>query len=215
MPTQTFAILLTSDISALGKRKASGCAVLLYSALLSYSRNKVSAFPSIATLSKVIGGVYSDAGIYKALKWLEQHKFIKRNDKRSKQRFVMLRKMLKTASTKVETVLSSTKVEQNRKKEKYSFFKKQYKQKRKSFTKKNQAAVVQNPVKAAKFKSEEDVWSDFVYHTNGKDLTKLSSDKLAIMGAFLRNPHPEAVSWREIMWPVWGDTFLAIKDLTS
>ena len=213
MPTKTFAILTYADISGLGKLKASGCAVLLYSALLTFSRNKTFAFPSISKLSQTIGGAYSEAGIYKALRWLEKNKFIKRNDKRSKQRFIMLKKLIQATSTKVKSALCATNEQWNRKKEKYSFYKRK---KRKSFSSSEQPTInSQNIIKESVFSKEEAIWSEFVYRTGGKDVSELTDDNLACMGAFLRSPHQDAVEWREVMWEHCGDVFLAIKEATA
>lgn len=211
MTTQTFAILTTKDISALGKAKASGCAVLLYSALLSYSRNKKSCFPSIRTLSERIGGAYSLAGIHKALKWLENHNFIKRNHKTSKQRFVMMRKAMKAISTKVDMALSSTKVDKNRRDKNTSFYKKRWGNK-KSFS----SSAFNGSKQADKSHSPdaESIFSRWAIQNHDKDITKLSRDEITTIGKYLRSPDLEAIEWREIMWDYWKDTFQEIKRIT-
>lgn len=212
MPTQTFAIVTTSDISALGKVKASGCAVLLYSALLSYSRNKTSAFPSIATLSKAIGGAYTDTGIYKALRFLEKHGFIKRNNKRSKERFVMLRKVAKATLTKVTSALPVTKVTKNRNQKNTSFFKKRRKMKSspgaydRSTTK-----YTQEP----KMNEAEHIFSKWAIQTQDRSIKTFSEAEIRTIGAYLRSHRPEAIEWREVMWDSWSETFLAIKRATT
>lgn len=211
MTTQTYAILYTKDISALGKVKASGCAVLLYSALLSYARDKVSAFPSISTLSKAIGGAYTDAGIYKALKFLEDHKFIKRNDKRSKQRFVMLRKVLKSASTKVDKALRSTKVGWNRKKENYSFYKRRHKKNVSSGLSANKSKQADKP----KENDAEHIFAMWVINNPSKDVKAFTAEEIRIIGAYLRSHESAAIEWRQIMGEFWLKEFIEIKRITA
>lgn len=205
MTTQTFAILPTKDIKELGRLKASGCAVLLYTALLSYARDKVSCFPSIKTLSQQLGGAYADSGIYKALKWLEDNKFIKRNEKRSKQRFVMVRRLLKATSTKVEEALCSTKVDRKKKKKKTSFFKKW---KQKSSSTLNSKKLRDNP----KIPDAESIFSKWIAQTGGKDITTLSSDDLRTIGAYLNERSPGAYEWREWLNDCWPNVFQQIKE---
>lgn len=209
MTTQTFAILPTKDIKELGRLKASGCAVLLYTALLSYARDKVSCFPSIKTLSQQLGGAYADSGIYKALKWLEDNKFIKRNEKRSKQRFVMVRRLLKATSTKVEEALCSTKVDKKKKKKKTSFFKKMWKQKSSSAL--NKPKYNDNP----KIPDAESIFSKWIAQTGGKDITTLSSDDLQTIGAYLNERSPSAYEWREWLDDCWPDVFADIKGFSK
>ena len=212
MSTQTFAIVKTNHLAELGSHRPSGCAVLIYTALLSFSRNKTFCFPSIATLSKQIGGKFSIRSIQRGLKFLEQIGFIKRNDKRSKQRFVMLKQVAESVGRKCLTALQRQKRLHNRKKEKYSFYK------RRNTKSKNSSSHVQTNKKEhikGKFHNEEQIFSDFVYDCGGKDLSKLSTEKIAIMGRFLRCPTQEAVEWREIMWEVHQDVFLAIKERTT
>jgi hypothetical protein len=208
MSIATFAILPTKDIRELGRLKASGCAVLLYTALLSYARDKVSCFPSIKTLSEQLGGAYAESGIYKALKWLEDNKFIKRNERRSKQRFVMLRRLLKATSTKVESALCSTKVLGKKSKKNNFFFKKR--QKQKSTSALNRAKHNDTP----EVSDAESIFSSWVVRTEGKDITMLSSDDLRTIGDYLNERSSKAYEWREWMSEHWGDVFQKIKDIT-
>ena len=207
MSIATFAILPTKDIRELGRLKASGCAVLLYTALLSYARDKVSCFPSIKTLSDQLGGAYAESGIYKALKWLEDNKFIKRNEKRSKQRFVMVRRLLKATSTKVEEVLCSTKVEQKKINKKTSFFKKW---KQKSSSALNGKKLRENP----KISDAESIFSKWVVQTGGKDITTLSSDDLRTIGDYLNERSPGAYEWREWLNDCWPDVITSLKAIS-
>lgn len=212
MTTQTFAILTTKDISALGKAKASGCAVLLYSALLSYSRNKQFCFPSIATLSERIGGAFSVRQIQRSLKFLEDTGFIKRNHKTSKQRFVMLRKALKSIGQKSQVALQGHKRLYNRRKKNTSFSKKKWQYK------KNVSSSTFNSSKQVDNSSPpeaESIFSKWAIQSHDKDITTLSMEEITTIGRYLRSPDPEAIEWREIMWDYWKDTFLEIKGVTS
>ena len=211
MTTQTYAILYTKDISALGKVKASGCAVLLYSALLSYARDKVSAFPSIATLSKAIGGAYSETGIYKALKFLEDHKFIKRNDRRSKQRFVMLRKMAKATLTKVNATLCTSKVKRNRKKENYSFYKRRHKKNVSPGLSANKSKQADKP----KVPDAERIFETWAIQNPSRDVKAFTNDEIRTIGAYLRSHTNQAIEFRELMWEHWSKEFIEIKRITA
>lgn len=97
-----FAIIKTRDIAALAKSRASACATLLYVSLLSYARDKVSCFPSVETLSRSLGGAYAKRTIYRALEWLCENGFIKRKDKRSKERFTIISRLVDGAKKVLE-----------------------------------------------------------------------------------------------------------------
>ena len=213
MPS-TFAIVKTNHLAELGSHRPSGCAVLIYTALLSFSRNKTFCFPSIATLSKQIGGKFSTRSIQRGLLFLEQIGFIKRNDKRSKQRFVMLKQVAESVGRKCLTTLQRQKRPHNRKKENYSFYKSR-KTKSQFSSQQLRNQMAENHSNNSKFHTEEQIWSNFVYHHGGKDLSKLSQSDICTMGAFLRNPHEEAVEWREIMWAEFSAQFLEIKETTN
>ena len=90
----TFAIINEVEITELARLKAPGCAILTYTALLTFCRNKVSCFPSIETIRNYLGNHYNLRTIHKALKWLSDNKLIKRNEKTSKRRFVLLKRLI-------------------------------------------------------------------------------------------------------------------------
>ena len=200
----TFAIIDSRDITELGRHKASGCAWALYTALMTFARGtKANCFPSINTLSELIGGAYSEAGIFKALKWLESKKFIKRNDKRSKQRFIMLRKFVNAVSTKVESDLHSTKVEcKNKIKNKLLFKKGKNKIKSRFKRKKQRQAPIQSTQNEAdkEIVSKADVaWSSWSYRGGNGDVSKLSEAERFTIVESLNSQAPEDVEWREAM----------------
>ena len=84
-----YAIVPQKLMKRLGEKKASGSTYQVCMALLSYSFGKDSCFPSHKTIQVWLGGKGSIAlsTIRKALKWLEDHAFIKRNHRRSKKRY--------------------------------------------------------------------------------------------------------------------------------
>lgn len=209
--SQTFAIIKTNHLTELGSHKPSGCAVLIYTALLSFSRNKTSCFPSIATISKTIGGAFSVRSIQRGLLFLESIGFIKRNEKRSKQRFVMLKQI----GQMCRKALSGQKWRKNKTNEKYSFYKK-HKNKKSSSSAVNgdgsNLCETYTPCDA------ERIFGDWVVRDSTlgdkKDLSLFSAEDLKTIGAALRSFSPDEVEWRELMWDSWGETFLKIKKLT-
>tara|TARA_R100000805_G_C3577413_1_gene81990 strand:+ start:233 stop:844 length:612 start_codon:yes stop_codon:yes gene_type:complete len=201
----TFAIIDARDITELGKHKASGCAWALYTALMTFARGtKASCFPSIKTLSELIGGNYSEAGIFKALKWLEDKKFIKRNEKRSKQRFVMLRKFVNAISTKVEKALHTTKVENKNKLKNTSFLRRerQKKSRFRSFQKPKQKRSYGDFFFGSKQAEDErkceaeTIFEMFVINNPTRDVSKLSKADLSVIIRCLNSQAPHDVEWR-------------------
>ena len=91
------AIVTIEEITALSKVKASGLAMSIYMILAAHDWGKGSSFPSIATISKRLANQYSKSSIHRCLKWLEDQGFIKRNEAKSKNRFVLLMRKVKAA----------------------------------------------------------------------------------------------------------------------
>lgn len=58
-------------------------------ALKAYAMNKASCFPSHKTIQEYVGGNLPLRTIRYALKWLEDHNFIKRNSRTSKDRYIL------------------------------------------------------------------------------------------------------------------------------
>lgn len=75
----------------LAVKKAPPCAIYIIQVLLAYSFGKDSCFPSHQTIQTWIGGkeAIGLSTIRKGLKWLEDHGFIKRNHRRSKDRYLL------------------------------------------------------------------------------------------------------------------------------
>ena len=92
-----FAQITTEEITALAKAKASGLAVLVYSALSAHDFHRTDGivFPSMERLSKLLGNSYHTNSIYKSLKWLEDKGFIKRKAAKSKSRFKLVMRAVK------------------------------------------------------------------------------------------------------------------------
>jgi len=212
MTTKTFAIINSSDISDLGKHKASGCTVLTYSALLTYCRNKTSCFPSIKTISEAIGGVYSVRQIQRALKFLEDNHFIKRNGKRSKERFVLLKRLVISMRRKSPTHLQGHKRRWNNKVKKTSFFKKGNNKENELYV--NKSDTSKNTQKESEYRGAfqaEKIFSLWVIENPDKDITKLSTNDLAIIRAYLKQKDKRALDFREWMVDSWKDVFFYIK----
>ena len=89
-----FAIVQTKDLEKLATARATAAATLVYMSLMSFARDKVCCFPSIDTLSRSLGNAYSKRTIYRALEWLQIQGFIKRQDKRSKERFTIVSRLV-------------------------------------------------------------------------------------------------------------------------
>ena len=84
-----YATVSTIEIQTLTKQKASGSVWSVVMALNTFAMGKTSCFPSITTIKEFLGGTMSVRTIHAALKWLADRGHIQRNDKRSKQRFIL------------------------------------------------------------------------------------------------------------------------------
>lgn len=102
-----YATISTHEIQRLAQAKASGCAVLVYQVLCSFSRvNRPFAFPSQSTISEMLGGAYSLRAIQKAIKFLEDQGIIKRKasrKRRSKTIHLITRKARQLAEMMIGT----------------------------------------------------------------------------------------------------------------
>ena len=195
MSSTTFSIIKTKELSELGSHKPSGCAVLIYTALCSFSRNKATCFPSVGTLAKAIGGAFSTRSIQRALLFLETIKFIKRNEKKSKERFVMLKRIGRIC----RDTLTGQKRRNNRKKEKYSFYKRR--DTKNNYSSKQTKSLWEED-KPSKVSQAEAIYGD-------------SKENLSIIGDCLRSHREEDIEWREVMWESQSARFLKIKQLTA
>lgn len=103
-----YAQITTEELTALAKAKASGLAVLLYSALSAHDFHRIDGvvFPSIERLSKLLGNAYHTNSIYKSLKWLEEKGFIKRQEAKSKSRFKLVMRAVKEKAMEAIQALS-------------------------------------------------------------------------------------------------------------
>lgn len=88
-----------TELEKLAQKRASGLQTQLYVALAVHCHNKNSCFPSLERLQKILGGVYHINSIHRALKWLEEKKFITRKEATSKSRFSLMLRQIKTALT--------------------------------------------------------------------------------------------------------------------
>ena len=85
------------ELQTLAEKKASGAAVLVYSALSTHARNTNKVFPSIARICRLLGGAFAERTIYKALAWLEGNGFITRKKAIHKDRFKLILRKAKKA----------------------------------------------------------------------------------------------------------------------
>jgi hypothetical protein len=112
----TFAIINEVEITELARLKASGASILTYTALLTFSRNKASCFPNLETIRNYLGNHYNLRTIQKALKWLSDNKLIKRNEKTSKKRFVLLKRLISHTPDRSRQYAQSGTIKKDRKK---------------------------------------------------------------------------------------------------
>jgi hypothetical protein len=200
--TTTFAIISTNDITSLATDKASGCVWAVYSTLLQFSRNKASCFPSVPTINKVLGESYTIRAIQKSLLWLEERKYIKRNDHKSKERFVMLKKVV-SATIKTLTNKSShkqgTKVPYKKRKENYSFFKRK-KQNTSSYSpqKTKSTTISQQDQNYADSSTVERAFMRFLIAGNGESLSVLSDSERSALSRGLKTN--EEAEWKMWVW---------------
>ena len=85
----SYSLINTEEISKLASLNASGSVFAVYTALCAFARKSKSCFPSIKTISSLLGNAYHRTTIQKALRFLEEHSIIKRGSRRSKSRFQM------------------------------------------------------------------------------------------------------------------------------
>lgn len=69
--------------------KAPGSVWAVIHALKAYAMEKISCFPSHKTIQDYVGGGLSIRSIERAVKWLEDRNFIKRNSRTSKERYIL------------------------------------------------------------------------------------------------------------------------------
>ena len=211
---KSFAIINPVELSELAKLHASGCAVLTYTTLAGFSRNKASCFPSIRTISEALGNAYTTRAIQKALKWLEDHQLIKRNEKRSKQRFILL-KRLKMIGTNVRKSLQRTDVPHKRSSKKNSFFK-SGKQRFKRFSKRKQElgygrfGSSENEANNGPKCRAERIFSAWMINNPSLDVKTINKADLSVIVGCLNSPAPEDVEWKEAM--SWSESNKLIFD---
>ena len=88
-----------TELRKLSQQRASGLQTQLYVALATHCHKGNTCFPSLERLRKILGDVYHINSIHRALKWLEEKKFITRKEATSKTRFSLMLRQIKTALT--------------------------------------------------------------------------------------------------------------------
>lgn len=214
---KSFAIINPVELSELAKLHASGCAVLTYTTLAGFARNKGSCFPSIRTISEALGNAYTTRAIQKALKWLCDSKLIKRNDKRSKQRFILL-KRLKTIGTNVRKSYRERSFAVKEPIEKNSFLKRgktkidrfsKFKKKKK----KQRQAPIQSTQKEANNQQRceaERIFSAWMINNPSLDVKMINKADLSVIVGCLNSTAPVDIEWVEAM--SWSESNKLIFD---
>ena len=90
-----------ADITALNTLNAPGAAFQVYATLCAFAMRKDWCFPSLKTLGEVLPSM-NRRTIQRALKWLEDNKFIRRGRARTRDRFKLLKR---TASAFVSAIV--------------------------------------------------------------------------------------------------------------
>lgn len=91
-PLNSWTDVTIGDLQRLQHHKASGLVMRVWMALKTYAWNRKTCFPSIKSIAERIGYDLNkdyNRTIGRALKWLEDHQFIKRKHRRSRERFTL------------------------------------------------------------------------------------------------------------------------------
>lgn len=193
MSIDAYTVISAREISDLATKKAPASATLVYMSLLSFCYGtKTTCFPSIQTIRERLGGAYSERTISWALRWLADHSFIRRGHKRAKDRFTMLKRVIKKTAEKVfeslkpkEARSRGTQSKISREKtprEKTSYLREKYKKFRKSKSKRVQFAKPEQP--APKTKAEQ-LWERMILSSSCglPQPSALNPDERAVIAA--------------------------------
>lgn len=208
--TETFAIISTREITDLCKQRPSAVAVLTYTTLLTYAQGKTYAFPSIATIRERMGNVYCRSAIMKALKWLDDNGFISRGNKRSKERFKLLKRVARQAAEQVKSSVHtlthgmSTTVARKKNKEENSYLRGKTKKKRFFRRKKKEQGYgrfhsTQNEAVNEPKSAAEPVFMDWALHSQHMDIQSMSTEQKNVIMAALRSNRKEDKDWVNTM----------------
>lgn len=206
MSHDTYAIITTREIGQLAALKPAATTVLVYTTLLSYAQGKTTCFPKVETIRERLQNAYSISAIMKALKWLQDHDFIKRGKKRSKDRFQLLKRVVRQVAEKTMNNLSnvthstSPMLHDNKKKEKTSFFKKGTDKTRSFFSKvfnvrDNREKEADNE-QVCKAEKPYGAWAIQNPDMNVKTINK---EDLSLIVQCLKSEEAQDKEWREIM----------------
>ena len=100
----SYSLVNTEELAKLASLNASGSVFAVYSVLCAYARRAKSCFPSIKTISRLLGDAYHRTTIQKALRFLEDNGIIKRGSRRSQNRFQMT---FRVAVQKIKQLITS------------------------------------------------------------------------------------------------------------
>lgn len=97
-----FAKINQDELQRLAEHKASGLAILVFSALSLHDLKKTGVvFPSIKRIQELVPGFHIQS-IYKALRWLKEKKFISVENATSKSRFQILTRSVKKCAARIK-----------------------------------------------------------------------------------------------------------------
>jgi hypothetical protein len=97
-----YAITTKRLVERLTTAKASGSVFSVVLCLKAYAMDKDFCFPSHKTIQDWCGGNISIRSIERAVKWLEDQNFIKRNSRTSKKRYVLLNQSRQSCRIKAD-----------------------------------------------------------------------------------------------------------------
>lgn len=216
----SFAIITTREIGELAKRKASASTILVYTCLLTYAQDKVTCFPKVETIRKRLHNAYSIASIMRALKWLCDFGFLKRKERRSKERFTLLKRVAKRVaeamvSNPSDTIDTTSHIcDRKKTKRKNSFFKRGKKKFLSSQRKKvmgyGRFGNSQNEANNEPVCKAEHVYADWLVKNDSMCVTTLSPSQTSIITETLRSQAPVDKEWREMM--SWCEKNKAVFD---
>ena len=208
--TSTYAIIATHELKDLATKRASAITILVYTTLLTYAQGKTTCFPKVETIRERLGGVHSRSSIMRALAWLCEHGFVKRGQRRSKERFQLLkraaRKVAEAVVNNVPAVGHTTSQRCDHKKTKNKLSMKRGKMASffKSRKKKNEMGYgrfgnSENEAENTPKCKAESVFGTWMVRNPSMDIRTLSEAERLLIVQCLRSQAAEDKEWRDIM----------------
>ena len=203
--TDTFAVITRKEIGDLATLRASACCWATYTSLLHYARAKVSCFPSLETIRKMLGNAYDIRSIQRAIKFLIDNGFVKRNERTSKQRFALLKRII--SRRKEETTKMSQDHDKDvpiKKNKKNTSYLRGAKHKMKRFFDKRNALKeyvpdYQKEFDSMKVSDAEKPFESWLARNQDGDIKTIPTADFNTIRRCLFSDREEDQSWREIM----------------